>query len=394
MVSKCYITLISAYFYKQDLIVTFSHQKGVFKDGHLREDATNPPTTKPTWKPSRQPTTPIPSIYLPQDKKVSFGSERYSRLLSIVLAASPNSKAALSDDDSPQHAALVWLYNSADDTLSNEQTVLRWILASFYYGLNGDNWLRKKGWLSTNNSECDWFGISCVDGLISQISLEENRMVGEIVPEIVLFKDSLSHLSLGNNYDTPEKEWNKIVMPLPSFLGDLSILTYLNLEGVGLTSNIPSTLFSQWSQLESLYMNSNDITGTLPDSIASLKSIKVLWMGGNNLDGSIISEIGQLTTLVDLSLESNFREDTAGKRGFVSALPASLAQLTKLEILDVSDNALSGTIPPQLGDLISLRSLDLSNNFFEKQLPTALGRLQMLEELDISFNWYVFCFCG
>jgi Leucine-rich repeat (LRR) protein len=57
--------------------------------------------------------------------------------------------------------------------------------------------------------------------------------------------------------------------------------------------------------------------------------------------------------------------------------------------LDLSDNALSGSIPAQLGDLISLRRLDLSNNFFENQLPTAIGRLQMLEELDISFNWCV-----
>ena len=377
------------------MILSFYLTKGEFKDGHLKQEAmtispsdllTEAPSPSPTWKRTKRPTTPAPSIYLPQDKEVSFGSERYKRLENIVLAASPGSAAALSDNESPQYAALIWLYNS-ENKLSNKRIVLRWVLASFYFGLDGDNWFTNKGWLSANNNECNWFGITCLDGAVTQISLEENSMVGELVPELALLSDSLYYLSLGNNYDTPDVERNKIVMHVPEFLGEMSYLTYLNLEGLGLTSTIPDSLFSKWSRLESLYMNDNDITGTLPRSIASLTSIKTLWMGGNNLGGPIISEIGQLTTLTDLSLESNFREDEAGKRGFVTVLPSSLAQLTNLEVLDISDNALSGTIPPSLGDLISLRSLDLSNNFFESQLPTALGQLQMLEKIDVSFNW-------
>ena len=320
--------------------------------------------------------------------EVSFGSERYKQLEGILLAASPRSQAALSDNGSPQHDALVWLYNS-EIQLSDERILLRWILASFYYGLNGDDWFSNKGWLSSKNNECDWYGVTCLEGAVTQISLVENTMVGILVPELALLKNSLYHLSLGNNYDTPIEERNEIVMPVPSFLGEMPYLTYLNMEGIGLTSTIPKTLFSQCDRLESLYLNDNDIIGTLPSNIANLKAIKTLWLGGNNLGGSIISEIGQLTTLVDLSLESNFREDSAGKRGFITALPSSLAQLKNLEVLDLSDNALSSTIPAQLGDLISLRSLDLSNNFFESQLPTHLGSLQMLEEINISFNWYV-----
>jgi hypothetical protein len=349
---------------------------------------TKTPTLAPSWTRTRRPTTPAPSVYLPQDKEVSFGSSRYNRLQSIILAVSPDSKAALYDKESPQYAAFVWLYNT-ESNLSHERIVLRWILVSFYYGLNGNNWFNNRGWLSAKTDECTWFGILCLDGAVTQISLDENRMVGVIVPELVLLKDSLYYFSIGNDYDTPDVEKNKMVMALPSFLGQMTHLTYLNLEGLGLTSSIPDSLFSSWTRMESLYMNANDITGTLPTTIKNLKSIKVLWLGGNNLGGPIISEIGQLTTLVDLSLESNFREDKVGKRGFMTSLPPEMAQLTNLEILDLSDNALSGSVPAQLGDLISLRRLDLSNNFFENQLPIALSRLQMLEDLDISFNWYV-----
>ncbi|KAL3802049.1 hypothetical protein HJC23_010805 [Cyclotella cryptica] len=335
---------------------------------------TKPPTPPPSLTRTRRPTTPAPSVYLPQDMEVSFGSSRYKRLANVILDASPNSQEALSNEQSPQYTAFVWTYNT-ENKLSDKRIVLRWVLASFYFGLNGDNWLYNKGWLSGNNNECEWYGITCLDGEVTQIALEENRMTGGDCSRA------------WNDYDTPEEERNRVVMPVPSFLGDMTYLTYLNLEGLGLTSSIPDNLFSSWNRLVSLYMNDNDITGTLPKSLANLKSIQVLWLGGNSLGGSIIPEIGQLTTLVDLSLESNFREDKAGKRGFVTALPPEIGRLTNLETLDISDNALSGTVPIQLGDLISLRRLDLSNNFFENQLPTALGRLQMLEELDISFNW-------
>ena len=397
-VTSCYgkIFLCSLCPFQLKIISIKSHIIPFFKDkdGHLKEETTpspsdtptQQPTPSPTWKRTRRPTTPAPSVYLPQDA-VTFGSERYQRLLNILLTASPDSEEALISD-TPQRTALIWLYNSVMK-LSNKRIVSRWILASFYYALNGDDWFNNRGWLSANNDECDWYGITCSEGKVTRIEMEENRCVGVLIPEIALWKDSLYYLSLGNNYDTPAEERNEIVMPLPEFLRELHLLSYLNLEGVGLSSIIPKNLFSNWNRLESLYLNDNDITGTLPSGITNLKTIRTLWMGGNNLGGSIISEIGQLTTLVDLSLESNFRENASGKRGFMASLPASLGQLTKLEVLDLSDNALSGTIPLQLGNLISLRSLDLSNNFFESQLPSVLGKLQMLEDLDISWNWCV-----
>lgn len=195
-------------------------------------------------------------------------------------------------------------------------------------------------------------------------------------------------LSLGNDYDAPEGDRNQFVVPVPSFLGDLEFLSFLNLEGVGMTSTIPERLFSSWSHLESMFLNDNDITGSLPKTVGSLSSIEVLWLGGNNLGGSIVSEIGRLSTLRDLSLESNYREDVAGKRGFITTVPSEIGQLSNLEVLSLADNALSGVLP-KLDDLISLRHLQLSGNFFEGQLPTAWGRLEMLEELDISFNWCV-----
>lgn len=324
----------------------------------------------------------LPNV-LPQD--ILYGADEFKRIKNIVLSASPTSGPALADPSSPQSRAFAWIHKKNNDW-SDEKMVQRWVLASFYYGTNGDNWIVKDGWLQPQ-SECSWHGVSCLNGVVSKLELEQNRLTGFLVPEIALWKNDLYVVSLGNDYDAPSDERNSFVMPLPSVLSELSHITFLNLENVGLVSSIPEDFFSHLSHLQSLYLNNNDITGTLPRSIKHLSSLEVLWLGGNNMDGSIISEIGHLTSLVDLSLESNFREDSSGNRGFVAALPSEIGRLTNLEILSLADNALSGQLPLQMGDLISLRQLQLRNNFFENQLPANLGKLEMLEELDISHNW-------
>ncbi len=347
------------------------------------------PTIQPTKFRTKRPTTGTPTEYLPQDKSQKLGGEEFKRLQNLIRRASPNSSSSLLDKESAQFLAFNWMYKIGPiASVPDRRLVQRWILASFYFGLGGDDWIINDGWLTVED-ECEWYGITCINGVVSQLELEQNRLVGEIIPEIALLGDDLYILSLGNEFDTPESKRNEIIMPLTSFFGDLEYLTFLNLEGIGLTGTIPNELFDSWVHLEFLYLNDNDLVGELPRSIASAASLEVLWLGGNNLGGPIISEIGTMTSLIDLSLESNFREDKGGKRGFIMTLPTEIGSLSSLEILVLADNALSGSLPMQLGDLISLRHLHLNSNFFESQLPTALGNLEMLEEMDLSFNWYV-----
>jgi len=268
---------------------------------------------------------------------------------------------------SAQFRAFEWVYNSEANGISDEQIVQRWVLASFYYATNGDGWIDKTGWMEPMEHECQWYGVTCLDGKVAKLELKQNRLVGEIIPEITLFASTLYVLSLGNDYDAAGDKKNELVMSLPSFLSDLPSLSYLNLENVGLTSSIPKDLFSSWTHLESLYLNGNDITGTLPQSIKHLSSIEVMMLGGNNIGGRIISEVGELVSLKVLSLENNFRKDVSSKRGFITSVPAEIGQLTNLETLNLADNALSGLVP-QLSNLISLRRLQLSGNFFEGQV--------------------------
>jgi len=68
----------------------------------------------------------------------------------------------------------------------------------------------------------------------------------------------------------------------------------------------------------------------------------------------------------------------------IGALPAEIRQLTKLQVLDVSGNLMTG-VPAEIGQLSELRRLDLSNNRLTG-LPQELGDLKNLEELDLSGN--------
>jgi hypothetical protein len=398
------LLLIATYFFPKRTLNLTDHRTGTVQNIQEKQPTTaSPTTTRPTNAPvgtSKRPTSNIiprnpassSSVNVVQaDDSLSAEVNEYVRVRDVIVFASPSSKMAIADKNSTQSRALRWLFTSNTRGLSELRLVQRWVLASFYYATNGDEWVVRLGWMGPRD-ECEWYGVTCIGGVIGKLELIHNRLVGELVAEMSTWKN-LYWLSLGNDHDAPEEEKNEFITPLPSFLGDLTTLAFLNLANVGLTSTIPQELFTSWSRLKSLFLNDNDITGTLPKSIEHLDSIEVLWLGGNNLGGSILPEIGRLVSLRDLSLKSNFRVDVTGKRGFVTTIPSEIGQLTSLEILSLADNALSGLVPMHLGSLVSLRRLQLSANFFERQLPPALGKLEMLEELDISLNWYVLFVC-
>ncbi|MDQ7814684.1 MAG: leucine-rich repeat domain-containing protein [Patescibacteria group bacterium] len=104
----------------------------------------------------------------------------------------------------------------------------------------------------------------------------------------------------------------------------------LDLSGRGLTS-IPSDVFSR-TNLESLDLSDNRLTGAPQAEIRHLQKLKNLDLSGNDLTG----------------------------------LPAELGQLKDLEVLDVSDNRLTG-LPLELGNLTQLRILDITGNQYSKQ---------------------------
>lgn len=80
--------------------------------------------------------------------------------------------------------------------------------------------------------------------------------------------------------------------------------------------------------------------------------------------------------------------DAAPRGGFANKIPwEAVGQLAALEILDISDNDLGGSIGPELGNLVNLRVIDLRWNLFSSALPIELKNLDSLESFLIAGNW-------
>ncbi|GAY67439.1 hypothetical protein CUMW_256500 [Citrus unshiu] len=88
--------------------------------------------------------------------------------------------------------------------------------------------------------------------------------------------------------------------------------------------------------LAGIILSNNSFDGAIPASIANLKGLQVLNLQNNNLQGHIPSCLGNLTNLESLDLSNN---------KFSGQIPQQLVELTFLEFFNVSDNHLTGLIP-------------------------------------------------
>lgn len=86
-------------------------------------------------------------------------------------------------------------------------------------------------------------------------------------------------------------------------------------------------------------------------------------------------DVFEQTQLVELDLSGNH---------LTGALPGEIRFLHKLELLNVSDNVMTG-LPAEIGQLSHLKMLDASNNRLTG-LPHEIGQLKNLETLDLRGN--------
>lgn len=165
--------------------------------------------------------------------------------------------------------------------------------------------------------------------------------------------------------------------PIPPELGELSNIELLDLVANQLTGPIPAGLFAKTKRMRSLRLGSNLLTGLLPAEIGSLPALETLLLGRNNLTGPLPPELGRLASLKWLSVADN---------GVAGPLPPELGQLGNLETLQLENNRIAGPLPPELGRLSSLEELYLHNNEITGRIPEELGALAGLQALLLFGN--------
>ncbi|GAB2230142.1 hypothetical protein Drorol1_Dr00014399 [Drosera rotundifolia] len=70
----------------------------------------------------------------------------------------------------------------------------------------------------------------------------------------------------------------------------------------------------------------------------------------------------------------------------VGSIPDTVATLSHLQTLSITNCRLSGHIPSFLGQIKSLQSIDLNTNNLSGSIPSSLGQLPHLSDLNLSVN--------
>ncbi|KAG5558578.1 hypothetical protein RHGRI_008503 [Rhododendron griersonianum] len=249
---------------------------------------------------------------------------------------------------------------------------------------------------------CTWAGVVCdnLTGHVRELHLQnpydgntrqakdeaylKQKLGGEVNPSLL----NLKHL---NYLDLSRNDFGGI--PIPTFLGSLTSLRYLNLS-------------------ESRF------AGTVPHQLGNLSSLRSLGLKGPNpygfqggdfkldlfkLDVENLDWLCRLSTLEYLDLSQVKLNKTPNWLQVINKLP-SLVELrlsrsgldrmptlekvnfTSLAFLDLSGNEFNGLIPRWIFSLSSLVSLNLAESHFEGPLPDSFWNLTSLRFFDVSYN--------
>ncbi|OVA19241.1 Leucine-rich repeat [Macleaya cordata] len=191
---------------------------------------------------------------------------------------------------------------------------------------------------------------------------------------------------------------NFLNSPIPIQLANLTYLSHLdftncNLQGsisylprlqqlyVGLNANLSINLTwmfdKQWTNLQTLSIQSTKVIGSVPSSISNASLLVSFSASGCSIQGSLPTSISNLSQLqfVDLSLNN-----------ITGYLPHSISHLKNLQYLHLYQNNLQGPIPKSICEISSLQVLILAANNLTGTMPSCIGKLRNLYAFDVSFN--------
>ncbi|CDP05551.1 unnamed protein product [Coffea canephora] len=229
---------------------------------------------------------------------------------------------------------------------------------------------------------CSWDGISChktTSHVLSPslvnltnlryLDLSVNNFSGLQIPTFLGLLKDLRYLNLSSA---------GFVGEIPHHLGNLSHLRYLDIDLENCRLIVPHLLHVNFTSFSSLQLSFNQfLNPTLPPWLRNLTGLQDLGLSYNNLDDKVHDTFRQMTSLVKLDLGGN-HFDTSTLR--------SICNISSLTSLDMSDNELQGSIPSEIGQFPQLTVLKLSNNRLNDTIPSSLWQLTKLQALYIGAN--------
>ncbi|KAM7515112.1 hypothetical protein LguiA_004695 [Lonicera macranthoides] len=186
--------------------------------------------------------------------------------------------------------------------------------------------------------------------------------------------------------------------------------------------HLPSSMRCWTPNLERIYLGNNDLSGSIPSSISNASKLTVIALSSNSFTGFIPNTLGNLRYLRRLLIgENNLTREVStlelrffnyltncknlellsiSLNQFNGILLASIANLsTSLLVFEVFGSKIKGKIPIGIGNLSSLSSIVLDSNELERMgdlylshnklngtIPACLGELSSMRRLFLDSN--------
>ncbi|MFS8014078.1 putative leucine-rich repeat domain superfamily [Helianthus anomalus] len=216
----------------------------------------------------------------------------------------------------------------------------------------------------------DWFGKL---NKITYLGLRDVNLYGEIPPSFF----NLTQVEI-------------VVLSKNHLKGQLSslLLNFQNLDTFGLDSNIGHklsvdlNLFLSLKKLKYLYLGGNNITIPVRDNHTNETQPKLLGLGLASCNLKVFPEFLRFQhQLEKLYLDNNNIEGMIPgwmwniSKNSLNESHSPLAPWVSLQAIDLSNNMLCGEIPASICDMLALQLLDLSLNNFTGLIPPCLEKL-------------------
>nr|TKS09799.1 syntaxin-52-like [Populus alba] len=175
-----------------------------------------------------------------------------------------------------------------------------------------------------------------------------------------------------------DKMGSGLLCHIPSAIFNISSLQLLYLDANKLSGGLPTDICNHLPLLEELVLQGNQLSGQIPPCLCKCRQLRSLSMLGNNFDGNLTRDIGNL---------SMFTEMLFGRqhvRGIAATLKWESLQLSTY--FYVNDCKLNGNIPSETGNLSNLIGLALTKHNFAGSIPSTMEGLRNIQLLDLSRN--------
>ncbi|KAL6952911.1 hypothetical protein U1Q18_043063 [Sarracenia purpurea var. burkii] len=163
-------------------------------------------------------------------------------------------------------------------------------------------------------------------------------------------------------------------------------LEVLRLEGNQISGQLADVIdrLGEFKHLNSLSLANNSFSGSIPESLRRLASLKQLQLNGNELTGALPVSLGQLTMLKELKLSGNELDGVVSEAHFENHTRLSI--IDSLQVIKLDNNNLTRNLQDSLGFLSNLQSFHLRNNCLSGELPASLQNCTELIGVDLGEN--------